>query len=76
MHRRTGCRLSSTAPAPLIISTSEEGYLTIRLDSFMIDLMLTSDGDPSPFKDNFITSPAGVIEIRCDKILHTHHEAA
>jgi len=55
-------------PTPLLISTSEEGILTIQLDSLVVDLMLTADGDPSPFKDNFITSPAGVIEVRCDKL--------
>jgi hypothetical protein len=54
--------------APLLISTAEEGVLTIQLDAPVVDLMFTSDGDPSPFKDNFVTSMPGLIEVRCDKL--------
>jgi beta-mannosidase len=51
-------------PEDLIFSTSEEGYLTLRLKKPVVDLMLTDEGDPSPFYDNFITSPGGFIHIR------------
>jgi beta-mannosidase len=51
-------------PAPLLISTAEEGVLMLKLDTPVVDLMLTDEGDPSPFLDNFITSPGGVVPVR------------
>lgn len=44
------------APSPLLVSTHEEGVLQIKSEGPVVDLMLTSDGDPSPFLDNFLTS--------------------
>jgi len=59
------------APASLTISTHEEGYLRIECPTPVVDLMLTSDGDPSPFLDNFLTSEGGVLEVRCPKLPDT-----
>lgn len=55
-------------PKPILVSTAGEGYLTIRLDAPVVDLMLTSEGDPSAFKDNFLTSPGGIVIVECDKL--------
>lgn len=45
-------------PQPIGIKL-EADILTLMLESPVVDLMLTSDGDPTPFESNFITSPAG-----------------
>jgi len=58
-------------PSPLLISTHTAGVLRIQSDTPVFDLMLTSDGDPSPFIDNFVTSIDGIIELRCDKLPDT-----
>ncbi|MEZ0324563.1 MAG: glycoside hydrolase family 2 protein [Fimbriimonas sp.] len=51
-------------PEDLLFSTSEEGVLTLRLKAPVVDLMLTSEGDPSAFLDNFITSPGEQVRVR------------
>ena len=55
-------------PSPLVISTASDGLLRIRTETPVFDLMLTADGDPSPFQDNFITSFDGVFEVRCPTV--------
>lgn len=57
-----------SAPTRILISTHALGKLTLKLDGPVVDLMLTSDGDPSPFQDNFITSPGGLVEVRYSKL--------
>lgn len=43
-------------PCPILASSADtEDWINIRLDSPVVDLMLTVDGDPAPFVDNFIT---------------------
>jgi len=57
------------SPEPLIVSTAEEGVLTILCSTPLVDLMLTEDGSPSPFVDNFITMPqAGVFAVRVSRV--------
>ena len=52
-------------PEPLTISTFEEGVLTIQSSTPLVDLMLTEDGSPSPFIDNFVTLPQpGLFAVR------------
>jgi beta-mannosidase len=58
-------------PSLLTVSTHAPGVLQIASDAPVFDLMLTSDGDPSPFKDNFVTSVDGFIEVRCEKLPET-----
>ncbi|HSI71602.1 MAG TPA: hypothetical protein VK934_00375, partial [Fimbriimonas sp.] len=58
-------------PEDLVFSTSEEGYLTLRLTKPVVDLMLSDEGDPSPFYDNFITSPGGLVSIRLNSAPNT-----
>ena len=54
---------------PLIISTASEGVLVISSSTPLVDLMLTEDGSPSPFIDNFITQPTpGVFEVRVSRL--------
>jgi beta-mannosidase len=56
-------------PEPLTISTSSEGILTILTTTPVVDLMLTEDGSPGPFLDNFITLPqAGLIAVRISRV--------
>lgn len=55
----------------LTVSTNTPGVLQIQSDTPLFDLMLTSDGDPSPFLDNFITSVEGLVEVRCPKLPDT-----
>lgn len=38
-----------------MLRAHETGYFDIRVDSPVVDLMLTVDGDPEPFEDNFLT---------------------
>jgi beta-mannosidase len=57
--------------SPLVVSTHAEGVLTFKTGVPLFDLMLTSDGDPSPFADNFVTTPAGTFEIACPKVPET-----
>ncbi len=53
------------APAPLVISTNEEGVLSILTTTPLVDLMLTEDGAPSPVIDHFVTVPEpGVFAVR------------
>jgi beta-mannosidase len=42
-------------PAPITISTSEDGYLTLEATAPIVDLMLTENGSPVKFLDNFVT---------------------
>ena len=57
------------APETLIVSTATEGVLTILSKTPLVDLMLTEDGSPGPFVDNFITqSSPGVFEVRISRV--------
>ncbi|MFZ4508295.1 MAG: glycoside hydrolase family 2 protein [Fimbriimonas sp.] len=48
------------APAePIVISTAHEGVLEVQVSSPVVDLMLTWDGSPAVFEDNFLTLPEG-----------------
>jgi beta-mannosidase len=46
-------------PRPILISTANEGILHVRFETPVVDLMLTSEGDPTAFLDNFITASDG-----------------
>jgi beta-mannosidase len=57
------------APCPLLVSTAEDGVLRIKTTGPVVDLMLTDEGSPAPFLDNFITEPqAGLFEVRVSRI--------
>lgn len=58
------------APAqPLVVSTYQDGVLTIKTETPLVDLMLTEDGAPTPFVDNFVTiATPGVFEIRVNRV--------
>ncbi len=54
---------------PLVVSTFEEGVLTIKTTTPLVDLMLTEDGAPSKFIDNFITvSQPGTFSVRVNAL--------
>ncbi len=55
-------------PCDLLFSSSVEGFLMLKLKAPVVDLMLTSEGDPSPFLDNFITSEAGIVWVRISSL--------
>ncbi len=42
-------------PLPIIVSTASAGELVIKTAQPVVDLMLTVDGDPLPFEENFLT---------------------
>ncbi|HEY0867933.1 MAG TPA: hypothetical protein VGE01_11155, partial [Fimbriimonas sp.] len=46
-------------PCRLLVSTAEEGMLRIKAEGPVVDLMLTENGSPSKFLENFVTAPAG-----------------
>ncbi|CAN5370520.1 glycoside hydrolase family 2 TIM barrel-domain containing protein [soil metagenome] len=51
--------------AELIASGYEDGLLRIKTSVPLVDLMLTEDGAPTPFLDNFFSVPEpGVFEVR------------
>jgi len=54
------------APAsPILASTSDEGYLTLKLDAPAVDLMLTDEDDVANFHDNFVTAVRpGIVQVR------------
>lgn len=55
-------------PEPLTVSTWDEGVLTIQCSTPLVDLMLTEDGSPGPFEDNFITMPSsGQFTVRINR---------
>lgn len=57
------------APEPLVVSTVEDGALTIMSTTALIDLMLTEYGSPSPFLDNFVTTPLpGLLKIDVSRV--------
>jgi len=46
------------APAtPITISTAYEGFIDVQVDAPVVDLMLTDEGSPAAFRDNFVTFP-------------------
>jgi beta-mannosidase len=56
------------AAEPLVISTSDDGYLTVKTTTPLVDLMLTEEGSPAKFLDNFLTvAEPGVYTLRCDE---------
>lgn len=55
-------------PSLLTVSTATPGVLAFSCEGPVFDLMLTSEGDPSPFLDNFITTVDGYFEVRCEKV--------
>jgi beta-mannosidase len=46
-------------PGEILASTSEDGYLHLKFQGPVIDLMLSVDGDTAPFRHNFITTAEG-----------------
>jgi beta-mannosidase len=56
-------------PEPLVVSTWNEGVLTIKTSTPLVDLMLTEDGATTKFIDNFVTVPqASVFSVRVTNI--------
>lgn len=53
------------APAPLTISTHDDGVIRIETPTPLVDLMLTEEGSVSNLLDNFLTVPEpGLLEAR------------
>jgi beta-mannosidase len=55
-------------PEPLVLSAEKAGVLQARVKTTVLDLMLTSLGDPSPFVDNFLTFLPGQLEVRLSEM--------
>jgi len=59
-------------PETLIVSTNREGLLMIQTSTPLVDLMLTEDGSPGCFIDNFITfTQPGVFGVRVTRVPDT-----
>ena len=46
---------------PITISTAEDGYLAVEVSVPVVDLMLTENGSPVKFLDNFVTVASGEV---------------
>jgi beta-mannosidase len=62
-------RLAS--PAPITVDTSDDGWLNLILEAPVVDLMLTSNGDPTPFAENFITTVDQRVLVKCHVVPKT-----
>lgn len=56
-----------TAPTTIIASTADPRAILLKFDGPVVDLMLSTEGDTSPFIDNFITVVDGEAVVRVDR---------
>lgn len=56
-----------SVPAPITVSTAEEDYLVLKFDGPVVDLLLSTDGETAPFRDNYITAAESPVYVRVSK---------